>query len=517
MMNNSKQRWATIPVVTMIASLVCGCAPDSGGEAAEVSEPQARTQKFVSAMTVTSDCGVENKPGSFNGAAGPVGTELSEMPENIAERHAVGADRDPVETDWERVAPGYVLVEPSSLAESFLLGTDKEVAATFAGDYYRSLTQILPNGNRLVSSNGQAIGFTKRGGGKSGCVEEYAANGDLLWRLNINSADYINHHDVVRLENGNILTLIWQKAATDIAISQGRDPEYVSEEGEFWFEGIVEVNPYTLDIVWEWSIRHHLIQDFDIEKSNFGIVAEHPELMNINQFLKNDDDDSVNPDWTHANALNYNPELDQIVVSVRSMNEVVVIDHSTTPRESAGHSGGRYGKGGDFLYRWGNPENYGRGTADDRKLFFQHDVQWIAPGLPGAGNLLIFNNGGPDVRPYSTIVEISPVMNPDGSYLLEEGKAYGPEELAWEYDPVPEEKFFSWYISGVQRLPNGNTFINAGAIGKQREVTSSGDIVWEYAFKNEVDAPHSMFRANKYPVDYPGLAGLIANNLGNKQ
>jgi hypothetical protein len=463
-------------------------------------------------MTVTSACGVENKPSSLNGFAGPVGTEVTEMPEAIAARVAVGADREAVETDWERVAPGYVLVEPSSLKQSYLVGTDKEVVASFAGDYYPEFTRILPNGNRLVSSSGHAIGFTEGGGGKSGCIEEYTPNGDLIWRLNLNSADYINHHDVVKLKNGNILTLVWQKTSTDEAVSQGRDPEQVAGNGEFWFEGIVEVNPTTLEIIWEWSIRHHLIQDFDVGKSNYGVVADHPELMDVNQFLTAGDDDSVNPDWTHANALDYNPELDQIIVSVRSMNEVVVIDHSTTPLESAGHSGGRYGKGGDFLYRWGDPQNYGRGTADDRKLFRQHDVQWIRPGLQGAGNLLIFNNGDSDDRPYSTIVEISPPINPEGSYVLEEGKAYGPEELAWEYNPESNEQFFSWYISGVQRMPNGNTFINAGAIGKQREVTSSGDIVWEYAFENEVDAPHTMYRANKYPPDYPGLTGLIQSD-----
>jgi hypothetical protein len=139
-------------------------------------------------------------------------------------------------------------------------------------------------------------------------------------------------------------------------------------------------------------------------------------------------------------------------------------------------------------------------------------VQWIRPGLPGAGNLMIFNNGDPDVRSYTTIVEISPAMNPDGSYVLEEGKAYGPEQLVWEYNPESKEQFFSWYISGMQRLPNGNTFINAGAIGQQREVTSSGDIVWEYTFKNEVDAPHTMYRANKFPVDYMGLTGLVSHD-----
>ena len=76
-MNSSGLRWAIIPVVAAIVSLVCGCAPGSGGDAADVpavAEPEAPVQKFVSAMTVTSDCGVENKPESSNGFAGPLGT-----------------------------------------------------------------------------------------------------------------------------------------------------------------------------------------------------------------------------------------------------------------------------------------------------------------------------------------------------------------------------------------------------------------------------------------------------------
>jgi hypothetical protein len=504
--NSVGKRWATVPLVTTIAFLVCGCAPETSSEAVEIP-----VQKFVSAMTVTSNCGVENRPKSFYGFAGPVGAELSEMPEKIADRMAVGSDRDPVATDLERVAPGYVLIEPNALTESYLIGTDKEVVASVPGERYRLYTQILPNGNRLVSSNSHAIGLTDDGGGKSGCIDEYSADGKLLWQLSLNNMGYMNHHAVRKLDNGNVLTLVWEKVSGDIAESQGRNPELAAENGEFWFEGVVEIDPYSLEIVWEWSIRHHLIQDFDIASSNYGVVAEHPELMNINHHILEDEEEVPSHDWTHANALDYNAELDQIIISLRQMSEIIVIDHSTTPRESAGHSGGRYGKGGDILYRWGNPENYGRGTAEDRTLFLQHDVQWIRPGLPGAGNILVFNNGEPDTRPFTTIVEIAPAMNADGSYKLEQDKAYGPKELAWEYNPEPEEQFFSWFISGAQRLPNGNTFINAGANGRQREVTSSGDIVWEYAFKNEVDAPHVMFRANKYPPDYSGIASLINN------
>jgi hypothetical protein len=268
------------------------------------------------------------------------------------------------------------------------------------------------------------------------------------------------------------------------------------------------VNPYTAEIVWEWSTRHHMVQDFDPGKVNYGVVADHPELLNINTVLPNRDG-SARDDWTHVNAIDYNAELEQIAISSNHLSEIWIIDHSTTPQESAGHAGGRYGKGGDFLYRWGNAARYDLGTADDRTLFNQHDVQWIRPGLPGAGNLLIFNNGDGMARPYSTVVEIQPPMNADGSYRLMAGSAFGPEALVWEYNPEPPERFFSFFISGAQRLPSGNTLINGGAGAKVREVTAGGEIVWEYKFENEVDAPHMLFRANRYPADHPGIVNLL--------
>ena len=193
------------------------------------------------------------------------------------------------------------------------------------------------------------------------------------------------------------------------------------------------------------------------------------------------------------------------------LSEIYVIDHSTNPYESAGHEGGRYGKGGDILYRWGNPANYNRGTAEDRMTYGQHDAQWIREGLAGAGNILLFNNGRAS-RPYSTVVEFVPPLQADGGYSLEEGKAYGPVELAWEYDPEPPERFYSFFVSGAQRLPNGNTLVLQGAGAKLREVTPEGEIVWEYRDTDYGDRPGVMFRANKYPPDHPGISALLEQN-----
>ena len=94
---------------------------------------------------------------------------------------------------------------------------------------------------------------------------------------------------------------------------------------------------------------------------------------------------AAQPDWLHINAVAYNAELDQIMLSVFEFSEIWVIDHSTTTAEAAGHEGGKYGKGGDLLYRWGNPRAYRAGTVKDQKLFGQHNAHWIAKGFPARG------------------------------------------------------------------------------------------------------------------------------------
>lgn len=99
-------------------------------------------------------------------------------------------------------------------------------------------------------------------------------------------------------------------------------------------------------IVWEWRTWYHLIQDHDPNMANYGDVAAHLELIDVNL------NPSSSSDWMYSNGVAYNADLDQIVLSCRSFNELIVIDHSTTKAEAASDSGGRSGKGGDILYRW---------------------------------------------------------------------------------------------------------------------------------------------------------------------
>ena len=141
----------------------------------------------------------------------------------------------------------------------------------------------------------------------------------------------------------------------------------------------------------------------------------------------------VNPDWTHVNSVDYNAALDQIVVSVHEFSEIWIIDHSTTTALAAGHTGGRSGKGGDLLYRWGNPRVYRAGTKADRTLFAQHNAQWIPSGLPGEGHMLVFNNGGqrPDGS-YSSVDELVLPVDGQGGYTREPGRNLRTEETHLE-------------------------------------------------------------------------------------
>ena len=222
-------------------------------------------------------------------------------------------------------------------------------------------------------------------------------------------------------------------------------------------------------------------------------------------------------DWMHTNAVAYNAELDQIAISVRRFDEIWVLDHSTTTAEAAGSSGGRSGRGGDLLYRWGNPFAYGMGSWEERTLIGQHNVQWIPEGQLGAGNLMAFSNGARrSDGDYSSIEEWWAPRDAHGNYLREEGKPFGPAETEWTYTSEERGEFYSSFISGAQRLPNGNTLICSGAQGWVFEVTPDDQVVWSWKNPHgegdEDDDPEmkptSLFRAERYAPDHPGIVAL---------
>ncbi len=308
--------------------------------------------------------------------------------------------------------------------------------------------------------------------------------------------------------------IAWENKTYAEAIAAGRNPARL--DTALWPGEIIEVKPTgTLggDIVWQWHAWDHLIQDFDSTKANYGDVSKHPELIDINY-------GSTIEDWLHINSVRYNPQRDEILLSVHNFSEIWVIDHSTTTAEAAGHSGGREGKGGDLLYRWGNPQAYRAGTAADQMLFSQHDARWIDSGLVGQGDILIFNNDhGAPPNAYSTVDEITPPLNSNGEYYLDSTGQYGPNSLTWRYETIPPTSFYAKNISGEERLPNGNTLICEGTAGKFFEVDNLGNIIWEYinpVTRNGIltqGATPSFNLVSKIYCYYPEYSGLAGKDL----
>ncbi|MFT5385128.1 MAG: hypothetical protein ACI81W_002533 [Saprospiraceae bacterium] len=421
---------------------------------------------------------------------------------------------------------GYTLIAPE-YTDTYLIDNCGHVVNSWTADQHPgSSVYLLENGNLLRTGR---ISGTFNTGGVGGRIELFSWEGDLLWRYDYASPAFHQHHDVAALPNGNILLIAWDYHSVQNAINNGRDPALTSSLG-VWSEQIIELEPLGIDnanIVWAWKLWDHLIQNFDSTKFNYGVVADHPELVDINFKANPGGGASSGPDWIHLNAIDYNAALDQIVVSSRHLHEFWILDHSTTTQEAAGQSGGNSGKGGDILYRWGNPQSYDQGDDSHQKLFGQHDVHWIPPGLDDEGKIMLFNNGqGRPSGNFSSVDIIVPPMDNNGNYLLENGNAFGPVDLSWSYTSEPPEDFYSSNISGAQRLPNGNTLICLGRRGLVFEITPNNEIVWEYQspvrvgsgpINQELDIfniPTVLFRAYRYGEDYPAFDGkeLIAGD-----
>lgn len=412
------------------------------------------------------------------------------------------------------IEEGLILFAPLNSKNTYLVDNCGRVVNTWQSEYNPGNTvYLLPNGN-LFRTN-RLTNTIITGGGGGGGVEILDWDSKKIWSFTYNSEVIRQHHDAVVLPNGNVLMIVWEVKSKDESLSQGRSPDLLADD-VIWSERIVEIKPVLPDggeLVWQWSVWDHLIQDFDPGKLNYGVVSDHPELVDLNFSFS---DDGIN-DWIHANAIDYNADLDQIVLSSPFLNEFWIIDHSTSTEEAASHAGGLSGKGGDLLFRWGNPVTYKKGSSADQKLFGQHHVHWINKNYPHGGEIMVFNNQhGPN---YSTVDIIKPTKNEVGEYVLE-GGMFGPGDPSFIYTAEPPESLSSMIMSGAEMLPNGNLLICSSLQGKMIEVTPDKEIVWEYRSPittNGIvgrDLPADqpfisdrIFRSIKYSLDHPGFTG----------
>jgi len=404
-----------------------------------------------------------------------------------------------IDTDFTQcnlLDDGQILFAPMWGTTTYLIDHDGTVNHTWSSSYFPGVSVWwLGDGIILRSIR---VGVGPGSGGAGGGVQKVQWDGTLLWDFRYNTDGYLSHHDLKSLPNGNVLLIAWETKTRNEAIAAGRNPSYISNNG-FMPDHIIEVQPTgptSGDIVWEWHVWDHLIQDYDPSKDNYGVVEDHPELVDVNYAS------SHRSDWMHTNSIDYNEEFDQIMISVPNFNEIWIIDHSTTTEEAAGHNGGNSGKGGDILYRWGNPHAYRAGITSDQKFFSQHDASWIKEGCPGEGNILVFNNG--QNRPgsdYSSVDEIIPPVNEYGEYYIEPGSAFGPDDPIWIYTSDPPSSFFAHHLCGAQRLPDGNTLICDGEGGEIFEVTPEGDDVWQYTNPYPNPLTNDLFKVIYIPFE----------------
>jgi hypothetical protein len=414
-----------------------------------------------------------------------------------------------IEHDAGSLDDGYVLFAPVNRTTTYLIDKCGRLMKTWNSSYKAGMSAyLLPDGTLFRTADVNNTTFTAAGQG--GRVEKIDWSSNLTWSFMVSDSLKCQHHDAKVLPNGNVLIIAWELKTNTEAIAQGRDPSLVPIT--LWSEQVLEVQPLGANggnIVWEWHLWNHLVQDFDAAKPNYGVVGSNPQLLNLNFNAS-----ATNSDWIHMNAVDYNPVLDQILLSSHNTDEIWIIDHSTTTAQAAGHTGGNSGKGGDFLWRWGNPQAYNHGTSADQKFFGQHNAYWIESGMPYANQIMVFNNG--IARPggnYSTVEIINPPVN---GYNYTATLPYLPVSNSWIYNDGNPYSFYANNVSGAQQLSNGNVIMCNGRAGTFSEVTSSGTTVWKYvspvnaigiATQGSTPGVNLVFRSPFYANTYSGFSG----------
>lgn len=294
--------------------------------------------------------------------------------------------------------------------------------------------RLLENGHVLLQRGGMMS--------EAGGIQEYGWDHELVWEYvpegEVPHTEYLGpHHDVFRKQNGNTL-LICRHTVPEEYLQQIRDPRY--RNTTTYEDAILEVSREG-EVVWEWHGYEHL------DLNHYHILASPDWFAGPYN--------STACDWMHTNTVQALPENrwhdagderfkpDNVIISPRSLDTVYIIDRDT--KEVV----------------WSYTGDYMGGLSG------QHEPYMIEKGLPGAGNLLIFDNGA---SPWKDLGHAG------RSYVLEVDPT--TKEVVWLYEDG--EQFHSSYTSSAQRLPNGNTLICETAGKRVFEVTREGNIVWEY-------------------------------------
>jgi len=404
---------------------------------------------------------------------------------------------------YAEISEGYTLFSPlpnqapANDYKTYLIDNNEDIINQWNHDCKPvTISYLLPDSSLLIpctQNEVEGLGGNSLSGGR---ILNLSWDGEILWDDIFVQDNFQPHHDVEPLPNGNVLFISYERKTYEEAISMGR----ININSEIWPSYIFELEKISLDssrIIWKWHLWDHTIQDVDPSLSNYGNIQATPGKLDINLGSLGGGG-GASGDWLHLNSIDYNEDFDLIAISSRKMNEFYFIDHSTTTLEAASNSGGNYNQGGQFIYRWGNPANYNRGSADDQILISQHSVNWINNSYPGAGDILLFNNRTEDLG--SEILQISI----DYNFSINDAEAFAPSIPNWTHDGP----FFSNIQSGAFRLENGNTLISVGDQAYFFEIDSIGNTVWEYYHTGPSGQIFNgnIPRAQKYNINYLQLS-----------
>ena len=360
-----------------------------------------------------------------------------------------------------KACQGYTLISTFTSSDVWLIDME--------GNYlHHWLMPASPRNHGILLSNGNLLYATARRReedspdlprqwGLSAGLIEVDWDGDLVWKY----VDILQHHSFYRMNNGNTLYCKAMRIPDEIAQKVKGGIPGSEDRGMIFADGVTEVTPDG-NIVWEWKAHEHL----------------NPQISEICPLCPRDD-------WTHLNSCFELPD-GNILLSFRNISTICIVDKPS----------------GSIIWKWGPGE-----------IAHQHDATILSNG-----NILCYDNGGHRLNGsrmcYSRAVEVNPKTS----------------RIEWQYVADPPQSFYSGVISGCQRLPNGNTLICEGTRGRVFEITPEGETVWEYT--NPFFAPHPvgadpkyatgnivpqnrftnmLFRAYRYPPDYPGLKGKDLN------
>ena len=381
-----------------------------------------------------------------------------------------------------------ILAVENSSTTSYLL--DKEGNKYYTWNFESTTgndIELLPNGSiiGLFKDPNTSIEF----GGYGGTAKIIDNSNNTVWEYTISTNNSIAHHDVEFLPNGNVLMILWERVSNTIAVNNG-----VDFNNDIFIEKIIEIDTSSNNIVWEWSSWDHIIQDKFEDLSNYGNVNENPSKININYSIENPPGGNffINGDIMHANGFDYDANKDVIYLSVNYYDEVWVIDHSTSTLEAQTSSGGNYNKGGDLIYRFGNPNTYN--SIGDKLFDKNHFPNLLENGVIGEGNILIYVNGNTNEQ--SIVYELE--MPIDFNLLA---NSNNEPNVVWSFT---DENLFANKLSGAIRLSNGNTLITESDYGFW-EVTNDGEIVWKYKKDNETNF---FWRSYHYDINSEAILNL---------